>query len=77
MVIILDSLNPVEPSGVILLLRLMHDKFNGIIGSDAFGDDGCSFLKRGSSSDIPNRRLCLGFSRTGCREKFAHAYFVI
>lgn len=33
---ILDSLNPVELSGTILLLRLIHDKFNGIIGSDIF-----------------------------------------
>lgn len=32
---ILDSFNPVEPSGTILLLRLIHDKFNGI-GSDVF-----------------------------------------
>ena len=66
-----------EPSEVILLLRLMHDKFNGTGGSEVFGDDGFSFLKRGSSSDIPNRYLCLGFSRIGRREKLAHVYFVI
>lgn len=61
---LLLSLNE-EPSGVIRLLRLIQDKFKGVLDSDIF----CkvvSLLKSGSSFDIPNKSFCRGLNTIGC-----------
>lgn len=75
--VILDSLNPGEPKEAIRLLRLIQDKFEGNGDSDVFCGDESASLKRGSSSDTPNKRLCFGLKETGRTLKLAHAYCVI
>lgn len=64
------------PRALEFLLKFIHEKLRGVVGSGKTCSLGISFLNNGSSSDIPKSFLCFAVRVTVCKLNIAMVYLI-